>query len=115
MVVLNDRASVNGNRAYNTRAGEGGGIVNGGTATMNDQSSVKGNTAGQVGGGIYNYGILTLNDWSTVSDNAAYSGAGIFTWTNGTLILNDRSSVQANTARGFGGGISGGNRTHASA
>ena len=82
----------------------GGGIYNGGTLTLNDASSVSGNTADCCGGGIYNSGgILIMNDASSVSGNTADFGGGIYN--GGTLTLNGSASVSGNTADGNGGGI----------
>ncbi len=98
--------------------GNGGGIFNQGTLTLND-STVSGNVAGDptngggTGPGIWNHtdATLTLNG-CTVSGNSAkgnlsYSpsrGGGIANY--GTLTLND-STVSGNSAsQGFGGGIS---------
>lgn len=92
--------------------GNGAGIFNNGTLTLNNVT-VSGNTAemGGLGGGIWNYtdGILTLNN-STVSGNSALPdqygmgwGGGIANY--GTLTLNN-STVSGNIAA-VGGGIFG--------
>jgi hypothetical protein len=82
----------------------GGGILNGGTLTLNN-SSVSGNTA-QFGGGIKSPGTLALNS-STVSGNSAAFGGGI--GNQGTATLNS-STVSDNTAnqRGPSGDSGGG-------
>lgn len=81
----------------------GGGILNGGTLTLNN-SAVRNNTGVTLdvfGGGIFNAGTMTLND-STVNDNTAVSGGGIRN--AGTLALK-RSTVSGNSSGASGGGI----------
>ena len=138
-MIMNGSSSVRGNSAGNT----GGGIVNYGELIMNDSSSVLGNTT-QLGGGIslsnrhpahlpdpavtmndsssvrgneatqegegvgggffFNEGTVTLNDSSSVSRNSAELGGGL--WTSfGTITMNDSSSVTENQAADGGGGI----------
>jgi len=81
------------------------------TVTMNDASSVRGNTAvndgsggNGVGGGIlsFNEGTVTLRDSSSVSRNSAPAGGGggIVNWF-GTMLLEDSSSVHDNTGIGI--------------
>lgn len=98
--------------------GNGGGVFNAGTLTLNS-CAVNGNRAGDptngggTGAGIWNYtsGKLTLNR-STVSDNSVYGnssynpsrGGGIANYGTLTLI---NSTVSGNSAsEGAGGGIS---------
>jgi hypothetical protein len=40
-----------------------------GTVTMNDTSSISGNSAGTDGGGVYNLGTLSVNGSSSISNN----------------------------------------------
>jgi len=85
----------------------GGGVyLQGGWLSLDDSSSVTGNTAGWQGGGIYNLGgTVTLNHSSSVTGNTAGTeGGGIYNL-DGTVILNHASSVTGNTAEGDGGGI----------
>ncbi|MEP6993785.1 MAG: hypothetical protein ABI968_04610, partial [Acidobacteriota bacterium] len=98
--------------------GNGGGILNQGTLTVNN-STVSGNTAGDptngngTGAGIWNYvnATLTLNgctvSGNTVVGDLSYApsrGGGIANY--GTVTLNN-STIAGNTAnQGFGGGIS---------
>jgi len=83
-------------------SGNGGGIYNSGTLTL-DASTVSANTAGE-GGGIYNYGTLSIQNASTVRANTAnYDGGGIYNDTGGSTTL-DASAVSANSA-GEGSGI----------
>ena len=85
-------------------AGDGGGLYNTGTLTL-EASTVSGNAAGSLAGGIYNSGPMTIND-STVSGNTAGAvGAGIGNCCNsGTLNINN-STISGNTTNGNGGGI----------
>jgi CSLREA domain-containing protein len=82
-------------------SGDGGGLYNVGTLTLN-QSTVLSNTAGSsFGGGLKNHGTATLNN-STVSGNSAEYGGGVYN--RGILILNN-STISRNTAKQHGGGI----------
>jgi hypothetical protein len=84
----------------------GGGIANGATLIVDD-STVSGNTANSQAGGIYNYpgATATLQNGSSVTGNTAGGadgggpgGGGIFN-DNSTLTL-DNSSVTGNLANG---------------
>ena len=72
-------------------AGQGGGIDNAGTLTVNSSTIANNSTpaASSGGGGIYNAGTLTVTN-STVADNNAFVGGGIYnagtlTVTNSTV------------------------------
>ncbi len=96
-VTIDDLTITNG------RTGQGGGIRNVGTLTLNNVV-VTGNTASTSdGGGIHNYGgTLTLND-CTVSDNTASGdGGGISNYGGATTTLN-RCTVSGNSATAGGG------------
>ena len=85
----------------------GGGIGNGGIATVTD-SVIIGNAStgpGRAGGGgIAGPGVLTITR-STISENtAASTGGGIRTGTNGSVTLID-STLSNNATNGPGGGI----------
>lgn len=70
---LNDSSSVTGN----TAEFRGGGIFSYmSTVTLNDSSSVTRNTAGGFGGGIYNLGTVTLNDAASITENTVTQGGG---------------------------------------
>jgi hypothetical protein len=75
-VTLNDSSSITGNTAVT----EGGGVsvIAGALVTLNDSSSISGNTAGTLGGGIYNVGnsSVTLNDSSSITGNTAGADGG---------------------------------------
>jgi uncharacterized repeat protein (TIGR01451 family) len=94
--------------SHNTAGGEGGGIFStGGTITLNN-STVSDNTAANSGGGIGGDGMLTLNN-STVSGNTSTEGGGMYVWHNGaTTVTLNSSTVHANTASQGGGIHSGG-------
>ena len=97
-VVLDSLTITNG-----SKDGDGGGIYNDGTLTLN-RCTVSGNAA-DVGGGIYHsfLAALTLNR-CTVSGNSAQSeGGGIYNDEGATLRLN-QSTVSGNSAN-VGGGI----------
>ncbi len=79
----------------------GGGINNSGTLTL-QTITITGNSAAGAGGGIYNAGTVTLNDsgqgGSTVAGNTAGQGGGIYNSGQGSVILNNHSTVTDNTA-----------------
>jgi hypothetical protein len=114
VLIMNGPSSVRGNTAE-----LGGGIFLASdrprykdpTVTMNDASSVRGNSATKdssggngVGGGIFifNEGTVTLRGSSSVSRNSAPAtgGGGIVNWF-GTAVLKDSSSVHDNTGVGI--------------
>ena len=69
-------ATVNDNQAPN---GDGGGIWLGdGTLTVQNGSSVSGNSSGGDGGGIWNGGTLTVVESSLTDNTAMEEGGGIF-------------------------------------
>jgi hypothetical protein len=89
---MNGTSSVSGNAATTW---SGGGIYNGSTGnmTMNDSSSVVGNSTVRGGGGVSNGGDLTMNGSSTITgntadadDNGVGGGGGIKVMCSGTLI-----------------------------
>jgi predicted outer membrane repeat protein len=84
--------------------GNGGGINNSGTLTL-EQSTVTNNSAGGAGnggGGIYNSATLALKD-TTVSDNSSgVFGGGIYNESTMTL---ENTTVSENSAVYGGGGI----------
>jgi len=82
--------------------GEGGGILNFGTLTVND-CIVKNNhvAAGMpelaLGGGIYNAGTLTLSHTTVTGNFGAGYGGGIYNDATGILAVSNHSSVTKNT------------------
>ncbi len=77
--------------------GDGGGIVNNGTLTL-DNATVSGNTATEAGGGIYNFPGRTLqieNNSSITNNNATQIGGGIYNL-GGSVTL-DASSTDSNS------------------
>lgn len=104
------------------KAGGGGGLYNGGTATV-ENSTISGNIAYQVyrngaGGGVSNTGTLTINNSRILNNTAATNeyynwtaGGGILNYREGILYINN-STISGNKAAGFyadddgwGGGI----------
>jgi hypothetical protein len=90
--VMNGSSTVSGNIATTTW---GGGVYNASIAnmTMNDSSSVVGNSSVRSGGGIQTDGMLTMNGSSFVTgntadadDNGVGGGGGIKVPCSGTLI-----------------------------
>ena len=82
-------------------AGNGGGLLNAASLTLNS-STVSGNAASSSGGGIYNTGTLTLTD-SWVGGNTALFGGGIFN-VIGTLTLVN-TIITGNATGATGGGL----------
>jgi hypothetical protein len=103
-VTLNDNSKVEGNNGLHA-----GGIWNDGAVTLNQDSTIMGNSVSGLGGGIVNLGTVTLQSSASVKGNTASFGGGIFnvsvdTVTFGTVTLNGSSSITSNTAI-LGGGI----------
>ena len=69
-------ATVSDSTFTRNSASGGGGLDNGGTATVSD-SSFNGNSA-EFGGGIENFGTATVNGSTFTSDSASIDGGGIF-------------------------------------
>jgi hypothetical protein len=112
-ILNNDNGSVtlNGTSITGNTAPYGGGIANpanGGSVTLND-TSITGNTAGTNGGGIINGGTVTLNGTSSISGNTARQDSGGILSVSGSVTLNDTSSITGNTAAGGDGGGIGNN------
>ncbi len=83
----------------NTGAGIRGGH---GKVTMSGRSVISGNTAEQGGG--FSGEDLTMNDSSSITGNTAtYQGGGVFT--GGLLTMNDASSITGNTSQIQAGGV----------
>ncbi len=130
-LTLNDLTVQNGKcaGACSTNADSGGGILNGGTLTLN-RVEVLNNRSSGYGGGIYSTGTLNVTDsqiagnqssmegggictsWdnsvatiigSQISNNSAVSGGGVLIG-NGSLTMGD-STISGNFASGDGGGF----------
>jgi hypothetical protein len=90
LVVLNDASSVSGNTGF-----AGAGInADRGTIVLNDASTVGGNSSGSYGGGIYafRHSSVTMNDSSSIIGNTANaddkndgSGGGIYAFCDTSL------------------------------
>ena len=103
VLIMNDSSSITRNYSQYT-----GGVENlrGATLTLNDTSSISGNTGEDWGGsvgGVRNYrrGTVTLNDSSSISDNA---GSGVSS--GGAVTMNDSTTISGNTWWLGGGGVS---------
>ena len=92
VVTINGVTVANGSSAN----GEGGGIFNFGSLTLNG-CVIKNNFATFQGGGIYNNGTLVLNN-SKVSNNSSNEGGGIFHQVGSVTINN--SIISENTGIG---------------
>ena len=113
--IMNNDASVTGNKATGYGATLNGGVfVNGGTFTMNDNASVTGNKAknGTLnGGGVYvsGNGTFTMNNNASVTgnktanNNATLNGGGVYV-NGGTFNMND-GAIRGNAATNNGGGV----------
>lgn len=100
VTVNNSSFSGNNSFSLDINSGDGGGMVNHGTATLSG-CTLSGNSASGVGGGIYTTNLLTLNG-STISGNSARAGGGIF---NRDDITANGCTIYANAAQDTGGGI----------
>ncbi|MGO8747426.1 MAG: beta strand repeat-containing protein [Thermoguttaceae bacterium] len=98
LTLSNDTAS--GNSALGA-AGDGGGIDNSGSMTI-ENATVVGNSAGSHGGGIWNASGLLVLTGSTIDDNSAPFDGGI--GNVGTLTLAG-STIAGNTAQDNVGGL----------
>ena len=87
--------------SFDTTTGDGAGLANFGTTTLNN-CTISGNSAGLFGsgGGVYNGGTLTLNN-CTVSGNSANGGGGVYngTYSNqGATLTMTNCTVSGNSA-----------------
>jgi hypothetical protein len=116
MTLNRSTVSGNGSSGIDGYYSNGGGVINGGILTINDNTISENSTRGSYvcGGGIYNSGTLTINN-STLHGNRARglgngAGGGIDN-EGGTMVLNN-STVSGNKAlpdgSNNGGGISNG-------
>lgn len=99
VVVLLSLTVRNGNSS-----GDGGGLRNGGSLTLN-AVAITGNQAiaiGGNGGGVFNSGTLTLND-SLIYNNLALGGGGLSN-NNGAFLNLNNSTVSGNIATASSGG-----------
>ena len=92
----------------NIRTSEGsGGVANNGTFSMQDNTSVSGNTGrGSYGGGVgTSNGTFIMRDNATVSGNTSqgYDGGGVNVG-SGTFTMQDSATVSGNTSQGYGDG-----------
>ncbi len=99
--------TITGNEVLGTR-GAGGGIANSAATAAAvvvtlDDTTIEGNQAGANGGGIENTRTLTLTN-CTVSGNEGDDGAGVYTDSNLSVVLNN-VTLALNSGRGLGGGI----------
>jgi hypothetical protein len=91
---------VNSTIISNSASSLGGGLLSGGTLTV--QSSTIGGNSAQYGGGSFNFGSLTMQN-STLSGNSAQYGGG--TYNEGNLTIAN-STLSGNTAlNGYGGAV----------
>ena len=96
-MTISDLTIEHGNATANT---SGGGILNGGTLTL-DAVTLAGNAASGSGGGIENLGTLTIVDSTIASNTASQNGGGIDT--SGPLAV--QSSTIANNQAAIAGGL----------
>jgi hypothetical protein len=87
---------------HGTVTGNGGGVLNAGTLTVND-STLESNSS-WYGGGVYNDGgTLTVLDSALTANTGGGEGGGIYSSSGTVTVL--ESTLSANYARDFGGGI----------
>ena len=86
----------------------GGGIYSTGTLILQDDASIRNNTASGFvygGGGVYSTGTLILKDSSRVSGNQVttqHDGGGVYN-DGGTLVLQNDANISGNSASSGGG------------
>ncbi len=78
----------------------GGGLYNGGTATLTD-CAITGNSA-DYGGGLLSQGTIALDNCTISGNTADVEGGGI--WTAGTATLNN-CTISGNSSGDIGGGL----------
>ncbi|MDD2980569.1 MAG: MBG domain-containing protein [Hespellia sp.] len=95
--------SIHNNTVSNNKdAGDGGGIYNLGTVTMQD-GEIRENNALSSGGGIYNSGGGTCSiTGGSIQSNTASQGGGI---NNRNLLTLNGATITGNTATSYGGGV----------
>ena len=97
-----DNAVIQSNRV--TGSGKGGGVANEGTLTLSG-GTIRANTGTAGGGGIYAGGVLAIRDTTIGENTTASSGAkGGGIYVTGQVTLND-STIASNVSSGEGGGI----------
>ena len=86
--------------------GNGGAIHVTGAGTVRvDSSRVTGNTAGGQGGGLWNFGTASMDvSYTSVNDNTAPLGAGLYQQDGDTGLLMFRNSTAAGNAAAVAGG-----------
>lgn len=99
--ILTIRSTSSVNIKGGNNEGNGGGINNTGTLTIEGKVFIYGNKATGNGGGIFNTGTVSLST-VVISNNSAEYGAGIYN--TGTLTISG-GEIHSNTATTKGGGI----------
>jgi len=95
----------------NTATIVGGGIAElfGTNVTLQNGSSVSGNSSAVSAGGIYNAGSLTVNNSAVSGNTAAFQGGGIYngssTATDAPTLSMTNAAIDNNTVPNVGGGI----------
>jgi len=102
-ITMNDYSSITGN----TSSTGGGIFAASATVILNGHASVSGNSATASGGGIWNIGPITLNDHASVNGNTTGTmtspGHGGGIWNAAGTTMNGHSTIQRNNAIGPGG------------
>lgn len=98
--TLNQGSSITGNTA---RSHFGGGVFNYGSRLALNGSRISGNTAGLEGGGVFNFGTVTMSGSRISGNTAGRDGGGIYNG-SGSVTLHG-SSITGNTAGHDGGGV----------
>lgn len=100
-ITLNESAISSNNALYY------GGAIYGSKVDiiLNGNSEVDFNGTSDSGGGLINYnGTVVLNDDSSIHNNTAVYGGGIYS-DNTTVTINDNASISANAVSNLGGGL----------
>jgi PKD repeat protein len=97
-VVVNSLTVTNG-----YTQGNGAGITNAGTLTLNQCTLSENSAPFGGGGGIWNVGTATLNQCTLSGNSGPYGGGGIYNL--GTLTLNNCALSGNTSIEGIGGGI----------
>ncbi|MDR0444524.1 MAG: hypothetical protein LBH44_14090 [Treponema sp.] len=109
--MRDDAAIINNTPCARDSGGGGVAVVENGTLTMQDRSSIAGNEAENGGGVLIDNGTLVMKDNATILNNISsdrregWGGGGVAINGYGTLTMQDNSSIAGNKAEN-GGGVS---------
>ena len=90
--------------SFGTTTGDGGGLANFGTTTLNN-CAISGNSAAYDGGGVSDDGTLTMTNCTVSGNSAVLGGGGVFNANSGTATLTNCTVSGNSTTGNAGGGV----------